>query len=181
MTSRDARFAEIYESHHRQIYAYCRRRLDADEVEDAVADVFVTAWRKIDDVPSDSQTLPWLYGVAYRVLLHQWRSSARRRRLSRRLSSLGVERPAIPEDYIVLNQDSQRVIEATSRLKPIDQEILRLSLWEELRHAEIADVLDLKAEAVRKRLSRALSNLTNEFNSLEKVAGNAVAQKGGAW
>jgi RNA polymerase sigma-70 factor (ECF subfamily) len=33
---------------------------------DVVAETFLVAWRRLDDVPADP--LPWLYGVARRVL-----------------------------------------------------------------------------------------------------------------
>lgn len=180
MGDNDARFVEVYEKYHSPIYVYCRRRVSTDRVDDVVADTFLTAWRKIDQVPGGDEALPWLYGVAYRVLMHQWRGTSRRRRLKDRLASIGVDSSTQPEDYIVSSYESQRVLEAASKLRPIDQEILRLSLWEELSHAEVASVLNLAVDAVRKRLSRALENLTREFNRLEgKRSQSPAAQKGG--
>ncbi len=67
---------------------YCRRRLASDLVDDAVAETFLTAWRRLADVPVGEQALVWLYGVAYRMIGHQWRSTARRRRLETRLRSV---------------------------------------------------------------------------------------------
>lgn len=55
----------------------CRRRTSADTVDDVVADTYLTVWRKIDQVPAGDGCLPWLYGVAYRVLSHQYRGSFR--------------------------------------------------------------------------------------------------------
>ena len=180
MGDSDARFAEIYQKYHRPVFVYCRRRVSADRVDDVVADTFLTAWRKIDQVPDGDEALPWLYGVAYRVLMHQWRGTSRRKRLNERLASIGVDSSTHPEEYIVSTYESQRVLEAASKLKPIDREILRLSLWEELSHAEVASVLSLHVDAVRKRLSRALENLTREFNRLEaKKSRPPAAQKGG--
>ena len=176
----DARFVDAYERYHRAVFVYCRRRVSADRVEDVVADTFLTAWRKIDQVPDGDETLPWLYGVAYRVLMHQWRGTSRRQRLEDRLSSIGVDSPSSPEEYIVSTYESERVLEATSKLKTTDQEILRLSLWEELSHGEVASVLNLNVEAVRKRLSRALQNLTKEFNRQDgRRSQSPAAQKGG--
>lgn len=171
-------FVRIYTDHFRSVYAYCRRRVGADRVDDVVAEAFLTAWRKIDEMPTGDETLPWLYGVAHRVLLHQWRGSSRRKRLHQRLVSLGVEPASPPETVIVANEESRMVWEAITGLRETDQEVLRLSLWEELPHGEIAQVLGIRADAVRKRYSRALKNLTKEFNKLEtKNVGSALLGK----
>jgi RNA polymerase sigma-70 factor (ECF subfamily) len=177
----DIRFVEVYEHYHRAVFVYCRRRVSADRVDDVVADTFLTAWRKIDQIPAGDEALPWLYSVAYRVLLHQWRGTSRRKRLDDRLLSLGVDSPTAPEEFIVSTHESKQVLDATSKLKATDQEILRLSLWEELAHTDVASVLDLNVDAVRKRLSRALQNLTKEFNRTDgKRSQSPAAQQGGA-
>lgn len=138
MTGGDARFVELYERFYRHVYGYCRRRTSADRVDDAVADTFLTVWRKIDEVPAVDECLPWLYGVAYRVLSHQWRGASRRRRLDKRLASIGVDSVAAPEEYIIMRQESRRVLAALKSLKTTDQEILRLTTWEELAQKDIA-------------------------------------------
>jgi RNA polymerase sigma-70 factor (ECF subfamily) len=182
MANDDSRFVEIYKSHYRSIYAYLRRRLAADLVDDAVAETFLVAWRKVNLIPSGEQSLPWLYGVAHRVVMHQWRSSQRSGRLHERLNSLGVEAPTPPEELIISSLESRQVLEAASKLKATDQEILRLSIWEGLSHEDIASALDLETAAVRQRFSRALTHLTNEFNRLEKQKNQSpAAQKGGVW
>src|SRR4029450_2647016 len=57
------------------VRAYARRRAAPDAAQDVVADTFLVAWRRLEDVPEDA--LPWLYGVARRVLANQRRSAAR--------------------------------------------------------------------------------------------------------
>ena len=61
MTSSDVRFAEIYETSFRRLYGYCLRRATVDRVDDVVAETFLIAWRRIDDVPTGDEALPWLY------------------------------------------------------------------------------------------------------------------------
>src|SRR5262245_26520393 len=102
-------FAALYERHYRSIRDFCRRRLTPDLVDDAVAETFLTAWRRLDDVPDGDAALTWLYGVAYRVVGHQWRSSARRRRLETRLLST-VRRPAPAADEHVIESDEHRMV-----------------------------------------------------------------------
>lgn len=182
MTVGDARFIELYQRFHRHVYGYCRRRTHADKVEDAVADIFLTVWRRIDQVPEGDESLPWIYGVAFRVLSHQWRGVARRRRLSDKLASIGADSVIAPEEYIIKGDESRMVHEALDRLKPTDQEILRLTAWEELEQREVALALGISVGAVRQRLYQARKNLTREFNQLEKKSSTSpAAQKGGAW
>lgn len=91
----EARFAEIYRQYGKHIRGYCTRRTDVSDVADAVAETFLVAWRKIEQIPDGEATLPWLYGVAYRVVSHQWRYKARGRRLVEKLSGQpDVETPS---------------------------------------------------------------------------------------
>ena len=164
----DARLLDVYERHYREISAYCRRRVSADRVDDVVSETFLIAWRKREVMPEGRDALPWLYGVAHRVILHKWRSSGRSRRLEAKLASLGIDEASSAEELLVVSEESRQVIEATSRLRPKDQELLRLSYWEELSHAEVGQVLGLRPDAVRQRVSRALRALAREYERLDR-------------
>lgn len=164
--SSETRFVSLYERHHAKVAAYCRRRSSADEVDDLTADVFLTVWRKIDQVPDGSDVLPWIYRVAYLVLTNHWRGTRRKRRLDSKLEAIGVVPRASLHDQVVLRQELRDVVEAASRLRPQDQEILRLSLWEHLSHDDIGVVLDTEPNAVKQRLHRARKALIREHNRL---------------
>lgn len=182
MPTAEARFATIYERHYRHVYAYCRRRTTSDRVDDAVAEVFLVAWRRISDVPEGDATLPWLYAVAYRALRNTWRSASRASRLEQRLAALGMDSVVAVEDFVITRHESRQVLTALSRLRETDREILLLSIWEGLSHSEIAIVLDVSVEAARQRLSRARKNLVREHDRTQRTGAKPpVAQKGGAW
>lgn len=176
----DARFADLYTTYSKRVYAYCRRRASADRAEEAMADVFFTAWKKIDEVPDGGHALLWLYAVAYRVLSHQRRSHGRGRRLQEKLDATGVTAPD-PVDYVVVRRDEARLaIRAVERLRARDAEVLRLAVWEELPHSEIARILDTTTAAVGQRLHRAKKGLAREFERLERrTKSSPAAQKGG--
>ena len=177
----ELRFARLYDLHQRPIRDYCRRRMDAHRVDDAVAGVFLTAWRKLDDVPGDDTARLWLYRVAYRVVGHQWRSLTRRRRLDQRLrSATGRALPGL--DEAVIERDEHRlVLVAAARLGHTDGEVLRLSVWEQLSIADIANLLDIEPNAVKQRLHRARRNLAREYRRLDTPSHSTPdALKGGA-
>lgn len=182
MTAGDARFVEIYEMSYRHVYGYCRRRTSVDKVDDAVAETYLTAWRKIDQVPRGEECLPWLYGVAYRVLGHQYRGASRRARLAEKLASVGAEPVSLPEEYVMMRDESRLVLEALGNLKPTDREILRLTTWEELSHEKAAIALGISQGATRQRLHEAKKNLTREYTRLEKRRKPvSTVEEGGAW
>ena len=180
--TRDTRFVEVYETHVRRVYAYCRRRTDSTRADDAVAEVFLTAWRKIDAVPEGGDALLWLYAVAHKVISHHRRSSRRRNRLEMKLNSIGVGPLPPIDDLVVRRDDAERALLAASRLREKDQEVLRLAIWEELSHAEIAEVIGSTPGAVKQRLFRARQALAREFTRLEKKTRHSpAAQEGGTW
>jgi RNA polymerase sigma factor (sigma-70 family) len=174
-------FAELYNRHYRSIHEYCRRRVAADLVDDVVAETFLTAWRRLDDVPTGDGALLWLYRVAYRIVGHQWRSSARRRRLEQRLRFV-VRRSSSPADESVIDEVEHRlVLEAAACLGTTDAEVLRLAAWEQLPVADIAAVLEIAPNAAKQRLHRARQNLAREYRRLEsRQTSTPDAPKGGA-
>ena len=178
VTGSDGRFVDLYERFYRPVYAYCRRRTLADVVDDVVADTFLTAWRRIDDVPGD-QVLPWLYGVAYRVLGNQRRGLARHGKLGEKLASIGYLAPALPYEVVVMREESRQVLAALDSLRRVDREILLLSAWEELPQPEIALVLDISVEAVRQRLYQAKKRLAKAYDRMDGQRLTPAAKKGG--
>jgi RNA polymerase sigma-70 factor, ECF subfamily len=156
--SNDTRFSSLYEEHRRAVLAYCLRRTNRRDAEDAAAEVFATAWRRIDDVPAE-MALAWFYGVARRVLSRQYRSRTRLTRLRAKLGSQGMPPVPDPETEVVQRIEYRRVHEALNRLRHQDREILLLAAWEGLSNAEIGAALDCTPEAAAQRLHRARRRL----------------------
>jgi RNA polymerase sigma-70 factor (ECF subfamily) len=146
------RFEALFEAHHRALLAYAARRCPTlADAEDAVAEVFVVAWRRLDDLPDGDAARLWLYGVARRTLANQRRGRARGLRLVERLRAMA----GTPVAVISTPAEPTPALDALARLSPGDQEILRLVAWEDLSHVEIAAVLDISVNAVAIRLHRA--------------------------
>ncbi len=169
MVRDDAWFEGLYERHHGAVAAYCARRIGPSDAPDAVADVFAVAWRRRDDVPGE-QALPWLYGVARRVVSHQWRGARRRRRLVERAGSMRVVAQPGPDVAVIAGAEHQLVRDAVMQLRPMDREVLMLSAWEGLRHDEIADALGCSRAAIDKRITRAKTRLARRYESLTDPA-----------
>lgn len=171
----DAAFASLYKTHHRHVLAYCARRAPKPDAWDAAAEVFLVAWRRLDDVPPPDEQRAWLIGVAYRVLANQRRSEHRRRRLSQRAERTAHEPVPLPDELVVRSEESQAVVDALARLQPPDREIIQLTLWEELSPTEIAEVLGISRGAVDQRYYRAKRRLGAELKR-RRVPGRSATQ-----
>ena len=159
----DTRFRRLYDRNFVPVRNYCLRRLPVSEVNDAVAEVFLVAWRRIDDAPQDEEDRLWLYGVARNVIRNVERSTRRQTRLGNKLRWVGSPPDLGPETLVVRRSEDRRVLAALGGLSPVDQEMLRLSIWEELSNGEIAEVLGIEAHAVTMRLSRARNRLAKKL------------------
>jgi RNA polymerase sigma-70 factor (ECF subfamily) len=155
----------------------------ADAVDDAVADTFLIVWRRLEEVPAGEAALVWIYGVAYRVIRHQWRSLARRGRLQERLRTVeSRSAAAAADDTVVDGVESRRVLGALARLGDTDAEVLRLVAWEQLSVADVATVLGIEPDAARQRLRRARRNLARQYDRLQfrPASTTPAAPTGGA-
>ncbi|MBP1633080.1 MAG: polymerase, sigma-24 subunit, subfamily [Acidobacteria bacterium] len=155
--SPEARFSTLFARHYPAVFGYAARRVGRDEAGDAAAEVFTVAWRRLSRVPAEPETLPWLYGVAHKVVANQERAARRRLRLEARAAvspGAAVEAPGAA---------ALDVEAALLRLGSADREVLRLAAWEELQPAEIAAVLGCSANAAAVRLHRARQRLAGEM------------------
>lgn len=108
-------------------------------------------WRRFAEIPVDP--LPWLLGVARRVLSTQRRTEQRGAALQERLVDSLSELPAAQ------SPDEPGLAGALARLPEQDRELLLLIAWEELSPAQAAVALDVRPATVRVRLHRARRRL----------------------
>ncbi|MFF0577985.1 RNA polymerase sigma factor [Streptosporangium saharense] len=157
------RFEAIYNAYYPAIHQYAARRTGSPEdTADVMSETFLTAWRRIADVPEGEAALLWLYGVARRVLANQRRGQSRRAGLAERLrDESSVTRASGPDGL-----DHVRV--AFDGLSARDRDVLALACWEGLTGPEIGRVLGCTATAARIRLHRARGRLARALGLTEE-------------
>ena len=131
------------------------------DAQDAAAEVFLTAWRRLDELPEGDAARMWLYATARRVIANQRRSSRRRLALQERLAH-----HAVPQSPPAAEGEEALVHEALRRLGPRDREVLLLAEWEGLSPAQIAAVLGCLTVTARGRLHRARRRFRTAFEEL---------------
>lgn len=156
---RAQRFGLLYESSYADLVAYCRRRVAPSVVDDVVAEAFLIAWQRLDDVTGDPR--PWLFGVAHNLIRNRRRKDARGAILHDALVA-EITAGQGADDPLALDE-VQALVEALHGLKEPDAELLRLTAWEGLPHADIAVVLGCSENAVAIRLHRARGRLRDRL------------------
>jgi len=150
----EERFRALFGRCSRPLLTYALRRVrEPADAADVVAETFVVAWRRIDEVPPGSEARLWLFGVARRVVANQRRGELRRSRLAGRLWAELAEHVEL--DPMAPAETRQVVEAALAGMDDDDVELLRLTSWEGLTPGEIAVVHGIPPGMARSRLHRA--------------------------
>ncbi|MDP9302471.1 MAG: sigma-70 family RNA polymerase sigma factor [Actinomycetota bacterium] len=170
---RRMRFERLFRSHADAVRGYALRRTDPDDADDVVAETFLIAWRRFDDIPANPA--PWLLGVARRVLSNRRRSDRRVLSLSDRLAERERRKPSMATD----DTDLRLTIEAAlERLPEKEREALRLLAWEGLSTGEAAVVLGCTRATLAVRMHRARRRLAD---IIDGHIARAEAPERGSW
>ena len=145
-------FGRIYDDHVRPVYRYAFRIVrNTADAEDITQDAFALAWKKRDDLQIlDTSMLPWLLVVTRNLSL------ARSRQRSRTTALLddASDQARGPEASAIDRELARSIQDAVELLTPVDQELYRLCVVEELSYQQAAESLGATHGAVRNRLSR---------------------------
>ena len=170
-------FEQLFRSTRTDLLAYLlRRSTNPEDAADALAQVYVIAWQKIDGVPAGDHARPWLFGVARNLLSKAWGRQRSEEALAHRLASelRDASRPVYSAEPA-----ATAVRQALMSLPEIDQEIVTLTAWEGLTPQQIAVVVGRSPNVVRVRLHRARARLRRGLGPLAAVeSGLAVESIG---
>ncbi|GMV92119.1 MAG: hypothetical protein AMXMBFR82_18970 [Candidatus Hydrogenedentota bacterium] len=138
---------------HAVCYAQLRNVTDA---EDAAQDAFIKAYEALDGLREPAKFGPWLLSIVRNVCRNHQRSRAREKERTDALAALGQEPAGQPVD-----QDLRPVVRAQiDALDAIHREVLLLHYYGGRSIKDIAALLELSPDAVKKRLQRAREALS---------------------
>lgn len=164
--SRDAPevFSLLYERHARAVFRYAASRLGREAADDLTSEVFLTALQRRERYDAAvASALPWLLGIATRLIRRRRRDEVAAWRALTRAQGLGgdgtVHAAHDPIGELDARIDADDAIgsiaAAVARLPKRDRDVLTLTAWSELDSAGIAEALGIPEGTVRSRLHRA--------------------------
>lgn len=127
---------------------------------DATQQTFVKAWRASSSYDLGREFAPWIYSIARRTAIDIYRK----------------ERRSVPSDKVDAVSEGtsmERVWEvfqvrvAVDRLTDEERQVVAMSHFEELTHAEIAERLDIPLGTVKSRSHRAHRHLVELLGHLD--------------
>lgn len=146
----------LFEQHADRVFAYAGRHIGSGTAQDVVSDVFLVAWRRVDEVPVDA--LPWLLVVARNAISNRRRGIARQHRLADELANLERSSTATRgADEVALER--RAMLAALAELSHVEREAVLLTGWDGLSVAQAAEVADCSRRAFELRLHRGRNRL----------------------
>ncbi|MGT2426255.1 RNA polymerase sigma factor [Amnibacterium kyonggiense] len=156
-----AAFGEVVRRHGGPVYAVAYRWLESGaDAEEVAQDAFLLLWRKRGRIHLIGESaLPWLI-----VTVKHLAANRRRARLRRAAHETAA---AHEPRFTDVDEDRGEVADLLRRafaaLPPLDAEVARLCLVEDVTYAAAAERLGLTEGAVRNRLSRARARLRRDL------------------
>ena len=157
-------FGEIIAQHGDALARLCGGyERGAAQREELLQEIFLALWRSLTSYRGDASLRTWMYRVAHNVATTHIHRAKRRPKTTQ--DDETTPKAAGPPDAIVEQaQQLARLHEAIRALRPLDRQIILLTL-EELPQAEIAAITGLSESNVSTRVGRIKAELTRTMRS----------------
>lgn len=169
-------FSEIYRLEFAFVWAAARRLgVPSPVVEDAVQEVFLTAFRRLDHLRYEVSPRSWLYGVTRRVASRYRRTAARTVRRVAAVASARRPHDDAPQERLLAVKQLEALI---ARLDPRMRAAFEMAELLGMSGPEIAAELGVPVSTVYSRVRLAREHLARELDAqqLEQGLGAARAQ-----
>ena len=147
---------------------------DVQASEDIAQEAFLSAWQQLDRLRNSASFLPWLRQIA-RNLARDWLRAQAQRPLSGEAAEIAIGMAADPSpepaDRLLRGEAEAAAEDIISALPEDSREVLLLFYREGQSSRQVAALLGLSDEAVRKRLSRARASVREDL--LQRFGGLA--------
>jgi RNA polymerase sigma-70 factor (ECF subfamily) len=166
-TSPASEFADFYNEHSRAIYYLVLRFLgDPQKAEDATHDVFLKAFRKLDQFRGEASPRTWLYRIAINHcwnLQHAWHDRHVFANTDDAVLEGAVAQTDSPLRVLEIKELGQQIQKALDALPDEYRLLLLLVADDELSYEQIGTLTEQSSDAVRGKLHRARKAFTVLF------------------
>lgn len=154
-------FEEIYKSHWQKVFRLCMGYVNEhDWAKDITQETFITIWQQLPKFRNESSIGTWVYRIASNHCLRQ---------IEKQNKMPKTDLPAEIEDVLPDNIESKMELlyKCISELPETDRIIISLEL-DDIKQAEIANIVGISEANVRVRIHRIKEKLIQKIKSHEQ-------------
>lgn len=159
---------QLYRSHGRLVYSFCRRTLGEDRAADATQEVFFAAWKSRERFRPEAGTIVgWLMGIARFKVIDLYRVELRNP-----LAPEAAQATEAGDDSVGIEQLAQRMLiaDALAMLPERSQEMVRHAFFDDQTHAQIAERHGVPLGTVKSDIRRGLERLRRHLEAFDDAA-----------
>ncbi|SPE51351.1 RNA polymerase, sigma-24 subunit, ECF subfamily [Verrucomicrobia bacterium] len=166
-------FQALSERHADLVFATALRRVgEASAAQEVTQDVFVALARKAPWLKGETSLTGWLYKAALFQARRWWRGEMRRRRREQAAMELNT---TMKDDNSLLNSLGGVLDEGLLELRESERRALLLRFFEGGSYRQIGATLGIGEDAARKRVDKAVAQLTAFFKKRGYAVGSVAA------
>jgi RNA polymerase sigma factor (sigma-70 family) len=163
------KMALLFHRHHRPLFGFLFHMTRQKEAsEDMLQNVFYRMLRSRHTFTGEGDFKTWMYFIARNVIRDHVKKTSRdpgSHDMNELADKIGADMRT--DEQIERKLEIKALQQAMDSLSRDSREILILSRFQELRHEEIARVLDISVGAVKVRIHRAINQLKEHYQSSE--------------
>lgn len=162
------KYEDIVKNYINLVYFFAKKSLsNQSDVDDTVQETFLKAMKTYDrfTFKSEGELKSWLLTVCRNVIIDGFRSQ--KNTLSIEANEIDIPDGNNAEEWLEVQmsqtQELEKIKKVLTTMKPIEQELIRLRVFEEMEFNQIAVALDSNEAAVKMRYYRAIGRLKEEI------------------
>jgi RNA polymerase sigma-70 factor (ECF subfamily) len=159
--------AILFERHHVRLFNFfLRLTADRSLSQDLTQEVFLRILKYRQSYRGESKFSTWMYQIARNLHIDQLRSRRPELPIDDIYEECACPQPS-PAQEAEAGQDSDLLARALERLPLRKREVLLLSRFQNMKYAEIADMLACSVESVKVQVHRSLKELRRHYLELQ--------------
>ncbi len=162
-------FSQLFKAFAPKIKSFVMAQgLNSQMAEELAQDTMLSVWRKAHLFdPKKAKASTWIYTIARNLRIDMARKEARKKPLP---ENLWHDFDVLSADNALINEESHNQIRAAlANLNQEQQEVLKLSFFENLSHSETANALGLPLGTVKSRIRIGILKLKEMIGAKEDI------------
>lgn len=163
-------FEMYFRTYYRPLSQYAYTFLnDKDEAEEVVQNTFLSLWEKRETIEIRTSLKSYLYTMVRNACLNLIKHEKIKLRHAQEQVAIGEYASHAVTDNVLGNELEVRIQAAIQKLPEQCRLIFKLSRFEELKYAEIAEQLNLSVKTVENQMGKALRIMREELKDYMPV------------